>query len=224
MKPKGILSIFENLDPGDALGEVLFGLIMALTWTVGSRLVLREEGLVVHDLVVATIGCNLAWGIIDAVLFTLGTTFFRSRRLRLFRQVKTARDEGAALAVLAKEFPIEGTPLSAKPADAEALYRSLLALTARAEPVKVPLTKDDLSAAIAIFLLVSATALPAVVPFFLIDDANRALRASNLFLIVLLFVTGYAWARFSGGRPIYAGITMTCLGLFLVAIAVALGG
>jgi hypothetical protein len=197
---------------------------MALTWTIGSRLVLREEGLVVRDLVVATIGCNLAWGIIDAVLFTLGTKFFRSRRLRLFRQVKTARDEGAALAVLAKEFPIEGTPLSAKPADAEALYRSLLALTTRAEPVKVPLTRDDLSAAIAIFILVSATALPAVVPFFLIDDANRALRASNFLLIALLFVTGYAWARFSGGRPFYAGITMTCLGLFLVAIAVALGG
>lgn len=224
MKPKGIFSIFENLDPGDALGEVLFGLIMALTWTIGSRLVLREEGLVVRDLVVATIGCNVAWGIIDAVLFTLGTTFFRSRRLRLFRQVRAARDEGAALAVLAKEFPVEGTPLSAKPSDAEALYRSLLALTGRAEPVKVPLTKDDLSAAIAIFLLVSATALPAVIPFFLIDDAHRALRASNLFLIVLLFVTGYAWARFSGGRPFYAGITMTCLGLFLVAIAVALGG
>lgn len=224
MKPTGIFSIFENLDPGDALGEVLFGLIMALTWTIGSRLVLREEGLVVRDLVVATIGCNLAWGIIDAILFTLGTTFFRSRRLRLFRQVKTARDEGAALAVLAKEFPIEGTPLSAKPADAEALYRSLLALTTRAEPVKVPLTRDDLSAAIAIFILVSATALPAVIPFFLIDDANRALRASNFLLIALLFVTGYAWARFSGGRPFYAGITMTCLGLFLVAIAVALGG
>lgn len=224
MKPKGIFSIFENLDPGDALGEVLFGLIMALTWTVGSRLVLHEEGLVVRDLVVATIGCNVAWGIIDAVLFTLGTTFFKSRRLRLFRQIKTAKDEGAALAVLAKEFPIEGSPLSAKPADAEALYRSLLALTERAEPLKVSVTKDDLSAAVAIFLLVSATALPAVLPFFLVDDADRALRASNFFLIALLFVTGYAWARFSGGRPFYAGITMTCLGLFLVAIAVALGG
>lgn len=224
MKPKGIFSIFENLDPGDALGEVLFGLIMALTWTVGSRLVLQEEGLVVRDLVVATIGCNVAWGIIDAVLFTLGTTFFKSRRLRLFRQIKTAKNEGAALAVLAKEFPIEGSPLSAKPADAQALYRSLLALTERAEPVKVSVTKDDLSAAVAIFLLVSATALPAVLPFFLVDDADRALRASNFFLIALLFVTGYAWARFSGGRPFYAGITMTCLGLFLVAIAVALGG
>ncbi|EJJ26598.1 hypothetical protein PMI11_05232 [Rhizobium sp. CF142] len=33
------------------------------------------------------------------------------------------------LAVLANEFPVERSPLSAKPADAEALYRSLFALT-----------------------------------------------------------------------------------------------
>lgn len=217
-------SIFADLDPGDALGEVLFGLIMALTWTVGSRLVLGEEGLDVRDLVVATIGCNVAWGIIDAVLFILGTTFYRSRRLRLFRQIRAARDEASALTVIAKEFPVEGSPLSAEAADAEALYRSMLALTRRAEPVKLSLTKADLRAAVAIFLLVSATALPAVIPFFLIDNADRALRASNLFLVVLLFVTGYAWAGFSGGRPFYAGMAMTCLGLFLVAIAVALGG
>jgi VIT1/CCC1 family predicted Fe2+/Mn2+ transporter len=217
-------SIFADLDPGDALGEVLFGLIMALTWTVGSRLVLGEEGLDVRDLVVATIGCNVAWGIIDAVLFILGTTFYRSRRLRLFRQIRAARDEATALTVIAKEFPVEGSPLSAEAADADALYRSMLALTRRAEPVKLSLTKADLRAAVAIFLLVSATALPAVIPFFLIDNADRALRASNLFLVVLLFVTGYAWAGFSGGRPFYAGMAMTCLGLFLVAIAVALGG
>jgi VIT1/CCC1 family predicted Fe2+/Mn2+ transporter len=217
-------SIFADLDPGDALGEVLFGLIMALTWTVGSRLVLGEEGLDVRDLVVATIGCNVAWGIIDAVLFILGTTFYRSRRLRLFRQIRAARDEATALTVIAKEFPVEGSPLSAEAADAEALYRSMLALTRRAEPVKLSLTKADLRSAVAIFLLVSATALPAVIPFFLIDNADRALRASNLVLVVLLFVTGYAWAGFSGGRPFYAGMAMTCLGLFLVAIAVALGG
>lgn len=216
--------ITKIIDPGDALGEVLFGLIMALTWTVGSRLVFEEEGLNVRDLIVATIGCNVAWGIIDAVLFILGTTFYKSRRLRLFRQVKAAGKESDALTVLANEFPINEAPFSAKSADTDVLYRSLLTLARRSDPVKVSLSKGDLSAAIAVFLLVSATAIPAVIPFFLIEDAHLALRVSNLFLIMLLFVTGYAWAKFSGGRPIQAGMTMTCLGLLLVAIAIALGG
>ncbi|MBB3523264.1 VIT1/CCC1 transporter family protein [Rhizobium sp. BK456] len=216
--------ITKIIDPGDALGEILFGLIMALTLTVGSRLVFEEEGLNVHELIVATIGCNVAWGIIDAVLFILGTTFYKSRRLRLFRQIKAAGDESEALMVLANEFPIKEAPFSAKAADTDALYQSLLTLARRAAPVKVSFSKGDLSAAIAVFLLVSATAIPAVLPFFLLEDAHLALRVSNLFLIMLLFVTGYAWAKFSGGRAFQAGMTMTCLGLLLVAIAIALGG
>ncbi len=221
---KTILSIFDDLDPGDALAEVLFGLIMALTWTVGSRLVMREEGLDVRGLIISTLGCNVAWGIIDAVLRILGTTFFRSRRLHLFRQIRSARDETTALAVIRNEFPTEGTALAVDDADAEALYRSLLALAVRSEPSRVSLTGSDLRAAVAVFFLVAATAIPAVIPFFVIGDADRALRVSNLLLIGLLFFTGYAWARFSGGRPLYAGVTMTCLGLVMVGIAVALGG
>lgn len=222
--PRMIRSLFDTLDPGDALGEVLFGLIMALTWTVGSRLVMQEEGLDVRGLVISTIGCNVAWGIIDGVLVVLGTTFLRSRRLNLFRQIRTARDDTTAIALIRKEFPMEETALSVGSADAEALYRSLLALAARSEPVKASLTRADLMAAIAVFVLVSATAIPAVIPFLLIDNADRALRLSNLLLIGLLFLTGYAWAGFSGGRPLHAGVTMTCLGLAMVGIAVALGG
>jgi VIT1/CCC1 family predicted Fe2+/Mn2+ transporter len=221
---KTISSIFDDLDPGDALAEVLFGLIMALTWTVGSRLVMREEGLDIRELVISTLGCNVAWGIIDAVLRILGTTFFRSRRLHLYRQIRGARDEATALEVIRNEFPTEGTALAVDHADAEALYRSLLALAAKSEPSRVSLTRSDLLAAVAVFFLVAATAIPAVIPFFLIDSPERALRVSNLLLIGLLFFTGYAWARFSGGRPLYAGVTMTCLGLVMVGIAVALGG
>ncbi|MBX5150198.1 VIT family protein [Rhizobium lentis] len=216
--------VADIIDPGDALGEVLFGLIMALTLTVGSRLVFEEEGLDAPELIVATVGCNVAWGIIDAVLFVLGTTFYKSRRLRLFRQIKAAGSETAALNMLAKEFPIEEAPFSAKAADADPLYRSLLTLARRADPVRASLSKNDLLAALAVVFLVSVTSIPAVTPLLLIDSAHLALRVSNLFLIMLLFVTGYAWAKFSGGRPFYAGMTMTCLGLLLVAIAVALGG
>ena len=216
--------ITDVIDPGDALGEVLFGLIMALTFTIGSRLIFTEEGLDVRELIVATIGCNVAWGIIDAVLFVLGTVFYKSRRRRLFRQIKAAKSEPETLAALKREFPIGEGPLSPKAADTDALYRAMLALAKRADPVNVALSKSDLFAAAAVFLLVSTTSLPAVVPFLLIDNAYLALRASNLLLIALLFLTGWAWASFSDARPLHAGVTMTCLGLILVGIAVVLGG
>ncbi|CCM77448.1 VIT1/CCC1 transporter family protein [Rhizobium mesoamericanum] len=216
--------IADVIDPGDALGEVLFGLIMALTFTVGSRLVFTEQGLNVRELIVATIGCNLAWGIIDAVLFVLGTVFYKSRRARLFRQIKAAKSEQEAISALKREFPIDGEPLASAAADEEALYQALLKLTGRASAAKVRLSRDDFLAAFIVFLLVSVTSLPAVIPFFMIDSVELALRASNVLLISLLFMTGCAWARFSDAKPLNAGITMTCLGLVLVGIAIALGG
>ena len=36
------------LDPGDSLGEVLFGLIMTLTFTLGAGLMIEEEGARAH--------------------------------------------------------------------------------------------------------------------------------------------------------------------------------
>lgn len=216
--------ITEVIDPGDALGEVLFGLIMALTFTVGSRLIFSQEGLDVRELIVGTIGCNVAWGIIDAVLFVLGTVFYKSRRGRVLRQIRSARSEQDAISALRKEFPLHDEPLVSVAADEEALYKAMLDLTRRGSPAKLRLSRDDLLAALIVFLLVSATSLPAVIPFFMIGSADLALRTSNFLLIALLFLTGYAWAHFSDARPLNAGITMTCLGLGLVGIAIALGG
>jgi len=216
--------IMEVIDPGDALGEVLFGLIMALTFTVGSRLIFTQEGLDVRELIVGTIGCNVAWGIIDAVLFVLGTVFYKSRRGRALRQIRSARSEQDAISALRKEFPLDDGPLVSVAADEEALYKAMLDLTRRGTPSTLRLSRDDLLAAIIVFLLVSATSLPAVIPFFMIGNADLALRASNFLLIGLLFLTGCAWAHFSDARPLNAGVTMTCLGLGLVGIAIALGG
>jgi VIT1/CCC1 family predicted Fe2+/Mn2+ transporter len=218
------LHITDVIDPGDALGEILFGLIMALTFTVGSRLIFSEEGLDVRELIVGTIGCNVAWGIIDAVLFVLGTLFYKSRRVRLFRRIKAAKSEQEAMSVLRNEFPIDSESFVSAAADEEALYQAMLGLARHGSPAKLRLSRDDLLAAFVVFLLVSATSLPAVIPFIMIGSADLALRASNVLLIALLFLTGCAWARFSDAKPLNAGITMTCLGLVLVGIAIALGG
>src|SRR5262249_47437564 len=86
------------LDPAESLGEILFGLIMVLTVTMGARLLTRRDALDGHEIVVAAVGCNIAWGIIDAVLFVLGTLYQRSQKMRLVRAVRGAPDRAAALA------------------------------------------------------------------------------------------------------------------------------
>jgi hypothetical protein len=63
------------LDPIDRALEVLGGVIMVLTFT--SAMSVRSAGEAdVREMVVGSLGCNLAWGIIDAIMggrFTVST-------------------------------------------------------------------------------------------------------------------------------------------------------
>src|SRR6185312_16077288 len=76
-KPARRSSIAQKyLDPATSMGEVLFGLIMTLTFTLGAGLIIEEEGREgARQLLIATIGCNIAWGIIDGALYLAGQLF-----------------------------------------------------------------------------------------------------------------------------------------------------
>ena len=55
----------RQLDPIERSSEVLFGLIMVLTFT-GSLRITGADRDSVRTMLVAALGCNLAWGMIDA--------------------------------------------------------------------------------------------------------------------------------------------------------------
>jgi hypothetical protein len=58
------------LEPMDRISEVLFGLIMALTFTLTLGVVTADR-IQVRTMLFAALGCNLAWGIIDAGVFLM---------------------------------------------------------------------------------------------------------------------------------------------------------
>ena len=121
-----ISTIHRYLDPGDTLAEVLFGLIMALTIISGAEIFSAPSELDARQLVLAVVGCNVAWGVIDAVLFVLGSMFYRSQRARFFRGLRIARNEAEALAAIQEEFGLEDEPLAVATEDRVRLYRCLL--------------------------------------------------------------------------------------------------
>jgi hypothetical protein len=61
------------LDPSEILGEFLFGAIMVLTFTLGAAVAGGHE----RGLLVAAIGCNVAWGVIDGVLLVMSNRYAR---------------------------------------------------------------------------------------------------------------------------------------------------
>ena len=83
---------------------------------------------------------------------------------------------------------------------------------------------EDLWAALAVFWLVFLAALPAVVPFLLIQDPMIAMRASNAVLITLLFLVGWRWAGYTGASRWRTAIFVALLGVGLVSVAILLGG
>jgi len=211
------------LDPGSHLGEILFGLIMTLTFTLGAGVLLGNGEGAGRDLLRAALGCNVAWGIIDAALHLLGVVFDRTRLARLGRAIASTNDAVEARNLVASELDEMLAPITADQTR-EALYDHVVARI-RSMPRRSPgLTGQDLIAALVIFVTVVGATLPAAAPFLLIDDPKLALRASNLVLIALLFGVGYRWARFTSVPRWAAGAGLMSLGIVLVAIAIALGG
>jgi len=215
--------LHRHLDPADTLGELIFGLIMVLTFTIGARLLGEEESTDGRQLLIAAIGCNLAWGIIDGFLYVLGQVFERRRLASLLQAVRQERDETAAVAAIRGELDGDLTSL-AGPQERDRFYASISA-AARARPAgPVKITAGDLRGAALVLCLVLATAVPAALPFLLIQDGLVALRVSNFLLVGLLFVVGFLWGRHVGSRPLVAGLLIMSIGLALVLVAIPLGG
>jgi hypothetical protein len=116
----------RHLDPGSHMGEVLFGLIMTLTFTLAAGIVIQEEGRAgAREMLIGILGCNLAWGIIDGVLYVLGQVFERGRVRRLALNVRHATSPEQARAMVADEFDESLAAVSDEPTR-HRLYQSIV--------------------------------------------------------------------------------------------------
>ena len=213
-----------HLDVGSRMGEILFGLIMTLTFTLGAGLIMQEEGRAgARELLIATIGCNIAWGLIDGVLYVLGQIFERGRLRRVAASVRAAPSRVEAVAVVGAEFDELLAPVTDKP-QREQLYATIAERlkTTGSEPNR--LRAADIKGGLACGWLVFACSFPAAIPFFLINDPHTALRVSNAVLLAILFIVGYRAGRVTTGNPWLTGVTFLAMGLILVVAAIALGG
>jgi hypothetical protein len=212
----------ERLDPGERMGELLFGLIMVLTFTLGAGIELgdREE---TRELLVAALGCNAAWGIIDGALYLMARLSERGRLHRLVRSIQTEPGRERALRLVDAELD-ERLPEIVQPEVRATLRAHVLERIREMKLGRNHVTAADLWAALAVLWLVFLTALPAAVPFLVLRDPQIAMRSSNAILIGLLFYVGWRWAGHTGASPWRTGLFMALLGVVLVVVAIALGG
>jgi len=207
------------LDPIERVSEVMFGLIMALTFT-GSLSVASDGREEIRTMMLAALGCNLAWGLVDAVMYLVGTLTERARNLTLVRQVRDLAPQ-AAHAVIADALPGRlGEVIG--PEGLEEMRRRLVAVSE--VPARARLGWDDFVGAFGVFLIVVLATFPLVIPFMIFSEITLAMRVSNGVALAMLFVAGWALGRHSGVAPWRTGFTMIAVGAFLVGATMALGG
>jgi VIT1/CCC1 family predicted Fe2+/Mn2+ transporter len=208
------------LDPVERLSEVLFGLIMVLSFTcsISAASAGEEE---VRSVVIGAIGCNLAWGIVDAVMYLLTLLLERGRSLSTARLVHASQDPERGRRLIAQSLP-EPLDELLEEAALEGVRAKLAALPA--PPARPSLGRRDWRGALGVFLLVFLSTFPVVVPFLILSPLQLAMRVSNGVAIGMLFVAGYQLGRYAGLRPLRTALVMVTIGLVLVGVTIALGG
>ena len=193
---------------------------MVLTFT-GSLSVAEAGRADIKIMLIGALGCNLAWGIIDGVLYLMGCLADKGRNLIALKAARKATDPQKAQRLIAGALP----PLIAsvlQPSEFESIRERLNQIPEPPSPAR--LSRSDWLGAFGVFLWVFLTTFPVAVPFIFVESTRTAMRVSNLIAIIMLFVTGFAYGRIIGRSPKIFGIGMVVLGGVLVAITIALGG
>jgi hypothetical protein len=214
------VAVERPLDPVDRISESLFGLIMVLTFTcsISAADPGREE---VRTMLFGAIGCNFAWGVIDAIMYLMACLSERGRDLVTLRAVRGATTALDGQRILADTLP---SPIAAalKPDQLEGIRQYILRLPE--PPLRPRLGSREWLGALGVFFWVFSITFPVALPFVFLHERQRALRASNLIAVALLFVMGFAYGRAAGLHRWWTSVVMVLLGGAMVAATIALGG
>ena len=87
------------LDPLERSSEIMFGLIMALTFTctVSVASSTRND---ITTMLAAALACNVAWGLVDGAMYVLGELVMRERRHSLTNAIRSTTPTDARMMLI----------------------------------------------------------------------------------------------------------------------------
>ena len=208
------------LNPIERISEILFGLIMALSFTCAISVV-DATRLGLKEMLLGAISCNIAWGVIDAVMFLINVLAQKGRDIAILNFVRESKEPQKAVTFIEETLSTEvASVITAR--SLEQIRLDIIASPPASR--RAGLSKKDLKMALGIFLLVFISTFPVAIPFLIFRDVRLALRISNLVATTLLFLGGWILARYSGYNKFRTGLYMALIGIILVIITISLGG
>jgi len=204
----------------DRISEILYGLIMALTFTCTFSIT-KSAQTSVDDMLFGALSCNTAWGLIDAVMFLLMAKTDYERHFTILNFVRNSNDSEEARRFITDSLPPDIANVL-QPEEVETIRQRILQSPGSGNTLGKKI--KDFKAAAEIFLIVLLSTFPVAVPFIFIADLHTALRISNIVAILMMFFCGWALGKYAGRNSFLTGIIISLLGIVLVLITIALGG
>jgi hypothetical protein len=219
MAQPGGKALESALSPFERGSEIIFGVLMAISVTAAAEITIGGE-VDVRELMVAALGCNLAWGLIDGVIYLLQLQFERHRVRRMVLELRTLESEDAFRERVAAEVP----PVVARAMTAESYDYIRRAAGDYRQERPAYWTPQEFAAAGLVWLLVFGSTFPLVLPFMLMQEPWLALRVSHGIAVAMLFILGWKIGRWSGASALGSGALFAAVGVALAVLCVALGG
>lgn len=204
----------------------MFGLIMAMTVIGAARVALLsgDEEVTGRVIISAALGCNIAWGLVDAIMYVFTELFDRGKYLGLVAKIKNCKDEETAIPIINKE--IDSIILDSLSDDErKRVCSDVFKSVSRIEPKAARVTRDDIMGAIVCFLFTFATAFITVVPFYIRPwSLMIKMWLSRGISFAMLFGIGYVYGKYTNRSKIKTAIGMVVIGLVINIVILLLGG
>ena len=207
--------------PGLVLQELLYGFIMALIFVSAAQFEIMHFSSNT-DLILAIIGMNTAWGIVDMVIFSLVDRFDQREYVRIIESKEDVDDEYIKKLI---HYNLSGTLIDVlDEKDEIRIVKEIL--RSRLEPEE-DLKKERRSLYIGNFLCfvyTISTVIPVSIPLLLIEDMGTACLWSSLVSAAFMFLIGYLMHEYTGVNKWLMGLIVASIGMGITFLALILGG
>ena len=223
MSIQKLQSFFERyLDPADRLEELLNGLIMALSITLGVGLATDKSGSTLQ-VALTILACNLTSGLMNGGMYIVSQLYDRGRQGRLVEALRSTNNDAEEITTVGSLLD-EDLPAVISQDERRALFLDIATRLRGTSAGRAHVAAEDVYGALVQVWLILLASVPAIAPFLCFRDRFVAARVSNGLVLLALFATGYGFGRSSNASPWAVGLSTTAFGLVMVIIVILLGG
>lgn len=204
--------------------EVMYGVIIAMTFTSVLRNAPGDFERVITTVAYAALFCCIAWGIADGLFYVWERRYIIGQENEIIRLSKSARENVSALSLVGEE--LDDTILRNIPSEnRQQIYQKLLQFLSGVDAREKMSSREAMTIILGTFMLSAGAGLIVVLPFFVIQNVEQALNLSNVLGIILLFGVGYFRALDKNFfSKIMYGFISSLIGIIIAGITVVLGG